>query len=88
MPVCFASPIIEYIEAYTTFTPEVSESMRSLLQETQTSGGLLVLVHPDQACAACDALRQGGNTQTEIIGTVASLVDAPQQAPIYLQVTT
>jgi len=78
----------EYIKPYTVFDPDVTDPVRSLLQEAQTSGGLLVLIHPDQADKACEALRQGGDPHTTVIGHATALQHDVEEDPVYLKVTT
>lgn len=75
-----------YIKPHTTFADEVTDSTRSLLQEAQTSGGLMFLVHPDQAETVCQEIRQAGDVDTTIIGRAMDLERDAQGQPIYLEV--
>lgn len=57
----FAEPSVE-------FQLELEEKI--VLFDAQTSGGLLLAVHPDSAQACLDAIRIAGDEEAEIIGTV------------------
>ncbi len=76
-----------YIEPYTRFGSDVSEATQSLLQEAQTSGGLLFLIQADQARDICDAIRQGGDVYTRIIGRATELQRNAQGHTCFLNIT-
>ena len=59
----------DFVEACTHFTPNVPEEIRALLFDPQTSGGLLVSIHPDCADATLAAMARR-NVPARIIGAV------------------
>ncbi len=66
----FAAPIV-------TFTDEVSETMRLLLADAQTSGGLLLCVPESNAARAVQRLRDEGCTRAAQIGSLRASSGAP-----------
>jgi selenide,water dikinase len=57
----------EFLAGCVDFTPQVSEEMRTLLYDPQTSGGLLVALAPDAVGAALDALEKR-NVPAHLVG--------------------
>ena len=64
----------EFLEGRVRFAPSVSEELRALLFDPQTSGGLLVALAPESANRAVEAFRQRG-VPARLIGEVL-----PQQS--------
>jgi selenide,water dikinase len=58
-------------ERYTTYAAGVDEALRVLFSDAQTSGGLLIAMHPDRAAALQAALRTTGECAAAI-GRVAN----------------
>lgn len=61
---------LEAISAFTRWGDGVDEVDRVLCADAQTSGGLLVAVHPERADALVDALRREGTPAAAVIGTL------------------
>jgi len=57
------------------YAAEISEGMIGLVNDPQTSGGLLVAVAPDRVAEARDALRDGGALVAAVVGEVRSRTD-------------
>lgn len=55
--------------------PHVDETVRELLFDPQTSGGLLMGVRPDRASGLLSDLRAHGDAHAQVIGTVGSRAD-------------
>ncbi|TFH00639.1 MAG: selenide, water dikinase SelD, partial [Calditrichales bacterium] len=51
---------------------EIGETMRLILCDAQTSGGLLIAVRPDQADALVDQLHQAGIKEASIVGRMTT----------------
>ena len=68
---------LAYAADRTRFAPSVSEPMRLLLADAQTSGGLLLCLAPGRADAALAALRAGGCPRAARIGELCA-ADEPR----------
>lgn len=66
----------ELVDASTRFEREFSPSMRELLIDPQTSGGLLVAVKAERAVETVSALHDAGVEHANLVGRVAAF-DAP-----------
>lgn len=66
----------EFLEGCAVFDPAVSEEFRALLQDPQTSGGLLAAISPESVDAAIGAFRRGG-IDARVIGEVV-----PKRSPL------
>jgi len=60
----------DFADAHAQIADDVPEELRLLLQDVQTSGGLLVSIAADRADALVDAMRSGGDEQAAVIGSV------------------
>ena len=60
----------DFADAHAQIADDVPEELRLLLQDVQTSGGLLVSIAADRADALVDAMRGGGDDQAAVIGSV------------------
>jgi selenide,water dikinase len=67
---------LEFASKRTRFAPTVSERMRLLLADAQTSGGLLLCVAPERGDEAVATLRAGGCTRAALVGELRA-ADAP-----------
>jgi len=59
-------------EAFVAYDTGIDEISRDILFDAQTSGGLLIIVHPDDADRLVEALLTRGITDTVIIGEVVA----------------
>ena len=75
-----------YVKDHLQVAQGVTDKAVTLFSEAQTSGGLLIAVHPDSAQAAKQAIISCGDTTCEIIGTVLPLATQPNGANVYLSV--
>jgi selenide,water dikinase len=67
-----------FIAATAGFDPALGEDWRGLLNDPQTSGGLLIAVPPDRSARLVEALLDDGALCAEIVGEVAPRAqDAP-----------
>ncbi len=60
----------KFVGENASFAEGLDPELVKLLFDAQTSGGLLAALRPDQAEEALDRLRQGGDTDSSIIGRV------------------
>ena len=65
----------EFASLYVTTSPEVKEERETVLYDPQTSGGLLIAIHPDGAEELVSRLKKKGIDFTTIIGSVVSKSD-------------
>ena len=65
----------EFREYMIVFEETAERSMRDIVADPQTSGGLLIVVGPDQADAILDALRESGISDAAQIGEVLGAVE-------------
>ncbi|MCK5133183.1 MAG: selenide, water dikinase SelD [Candidatus Sabulitectum sp.] len=65
--------VSEYVEQYLTVQEGVLPDKLKLFTEAETSGGLLVFIHPDDADEALKMLRDNGDERSSIIGSVEEL---------------
>ncbi len=75
----------EYIAPYLFKDPAVRDSSFALLAGSQTSGGLLAAVAPDQAEEILSALREKGDKAAAVIGEVRGLESDAVGKPAYLR---
>jgi selenide,water dikinase len=68
---------LEYALAVTHFADAISEPLRLVLADAQTSGGLLLVLPEKAATAALAALADGGVLRAAVIGTIGAL-DGPR----------
>ena len=64
------APNAEYAEPHMEFLDSFSKEERTLLFDPQTSGGLLLSVHPEDADGLLAALVKSGCTESAIVGDV------------------
>ncbi len=62
---------LSFVESHVTFASNVSEVIRFVLADAQTSGGLLVSLPAERADAMLSALKDGGVTHAAHIGHIA-----------------
>jgi selenide,water dikinase len=62
----------EFMTSRADFATGVSEEMRMLLCDAQTSGGLLIAVHADRVAELLDRLRTAGVVDATAIGEVVA----------------
>ena len=60
----------DFADAHAQIGADVPEELRLLLQDVQTSGGLLVAISAGRADALVEAMRAGGDAQAAVIGSV------------------
>ncbi len=65
----------EFASQYVTASPEVKEERETVLYDPQTSGGLLIAIHPDGAEELVSRLKKKGIDFTTVIGSVVSKSD-------------
>ena len=65
----------EFASQYVTTSPEVKEERETVLYDPQTSGGLLIAIHPDGAEELVSRLKKKGIDFTTVIGSVVSKSD-------------
>jgi selenide,water dikinase len=65
----------EFASQYVTTSPEVSEERETVLYDPQTSGGLLIAIHPDSAEELVSRLKHKGIDFAAVIGSVVSKSD-------------
>ncbi len=65
----------EFASQYVTTTSGVSEERETVLYDPQTSGGLLIAIHPDGAEELVSRLKKKGIEHTSVIGKVVSKSD-------------
>ena len=63
---------MEFASQYVTVSPGVSKERETVLYDPQTSGGLLMAVHPDRSKELVARLKTNGISHTSIIGKVVS----------------
>jgi cysteine desulfurase len=63
---------LAYVEPHVTFDPKVSQVMRLILADAQTSGGLLISLPAWLADALLAALQAQGVTEAAVIGEIVS----------------
>ena len=68
---------LTYAEAVTQFDDKISEAMRLVLADAQTSGGLLLLLPEARAQEALAGLADGGVQRAAVIGRIGKL-DGPR----------
>jgi cysteine desulfurase NifS/selenium donor protein len=71
----------DYSAPRVSYADGVPEVMRIILNDAQTSGGLLISIPPERASQLVDLLRERGITHATAIGTVEAMVaagEAPQ----------
>ena len=64
---------LTYAEVVTTFADAVSEAMRLVLADAQTSGGLLLVLPSAKAKDALSALVDGGIVEAAVIGEITDI---------------
>lgn len=62
---------MDYSAARTQFAPEITEAMKAVLFDAQTSGGLLMAVPAEEADATLRDLHAAGIVQAAIVGVIA-----------------
>ena len=65
--------VSEYVDSFLTVQSGVPPDNLKLLTESETSGGLLAFIHPDDAEKAVTMLRNNGDETSAIIGSVEEL---------------
>ncbi len=65
----------EFASQYVTSSPGISEEQETVLYDPQTSGGLLIAIHPDKAKELVSRLKKKGIGHTAVIGKVVSKSD-------------
>jgi len=65
----------EFASQYVTTSPEVKEERETVLYDPQTSGGLLIAIHPDGAGELVSRLKNNGINFATVIGRVVSKSD-------------
>lgn len=60
--------VTEYVDEFLTVQEGVLPSSKSLFAEAETSGGLLVFIHPDDSERALKRIRENGDEAAAIIG--------------------
>lgn len=60
--------VTEYVDEFLTVQEGVPTDRVSLFAEAETSGGLLVFIHPDDAGKALKRIRENGDEAAEVIG--------------------
>lgn len=65
----------EFASLYVTTSPGVSEERETVLYDPQTSGGLLIAIHPDSADELVSRLKKKGIDFATVIGSVVSKSD-------------
>ncbi len=65
----------DWVEPHLYITPDVDDRYFQLFAEAQTSGGLLVAVSPDQADTLIKTLREHGDTESAVIGSIEPNTD-------------
>ena len=63
---------LDAVAASAIFEPEVAEADRVILADAQTSGGLLLAVHPDAGPALLAALRREGTLAAAVVGVATA----------------
>lgn len=64
------APNRQHVEPYLDLGGSLSKEEQDLLFEPQTSGGLLLSVHPEDADALLSALHEAGATESALVGEV------------------
>jgi selenide,water dikinase len=62
---------LQYASDCTSFDAQVDETLRLVLADAQTSGGLLLCLPASRAAEAVDRLREGGGERAALIGELA-----------------
>jgi selenide,water dikinase len=62
---------LEYVEPHVTFADSIPKSMKFLLADAQTSGGLLISVPRSKATTLVNSLKNRGISDTAIIGEIS-----------------
>ncbi len=75
--------VSEYVEPFLLVQNRVSTQLVKLFTESETSGGLLAFIHPDDAEKAVRMLHDAGDERASIIGSVTELAEKDR----YLRVT-
>jgi len=65
--------VSEYVEPFLSVQNQVSTQLVKLFSESETSGGLLAFIHPDDAEKAVNMLHDAGDERAAIIGSVTGL---------------
>ncbi len=65
--------VSEYVDPFLTVESAVPPDNLKLLTESETSGGLLAFIHPDDADSALRMLRNNGDETSAIIGSVEKI---------------
>ncbi len=65
--------VSEYVDSFLTVQSGVPSDNLKLLTESETSGGLLAFIHPDDAEKAVTMLKNNGDETSAIIGSVEEL---------------
>ena len=60
--------VTEYVDQYLTVDQNTPEELVKLFAEAETSGGLLVFIHPDDAEKAVRRIRENGDEAAMVIG--------------------
>jgi len=66
---------MEYVADVVTWSPEISRTLRTLLCDAQTSGGLLISVPAEHSEKATETLLAKGVKAAKIVGQVTGLSD-------------
>ena len=67
--------VSEYVEPYLIVQKQISPQLVKLFSESETSGGLLAFIHPDDAEKAIRRLHDSGDERASIVGSVTELVE-------------
>ena len=67
--------VSEYVEPFLSVHNQVSTQLVKLFSESETSGGLLAFIHPDDAEKAVRMLREAGDERAAIVGSVTELTE-------------
>lgn len=62
----------KFLEPYVRYSPNLSEEQITLITDAQTSGGLILSCHPDDAEKLLEELHRGGVSDSRLIGEVVS----------------
>jgi len=65
--------VSEYVEPFLSVQSNVSSELVKLFTESETSGGLLAFIHPDDAEKAIRMLHEAGDERASVIGSVTGL---------------
>lgn len=69
---------LQYASAISQFDSDVEDTLRLLLADAQTSGGLLLCVPPERAHQCLEQLQKNGCENAAIVGSLAQADAAPQ----------